>query len=396
MPDRPETLLCIANFASNVGYAWDHIERLFGRVADHLATHGVRTVVAYPKLQTRPRSLEGSAAHAVELDGSLRTRASLDAVTSFIRRENVKTIYLTDRPARSLAYLRLRRAGVRHIVTHDRTSGARMSPTGPKRFLKWILGRIPWVGADSVIAVSDYVARRQIEVGLVPASRVFRVHNAHHAPADIPVPDGSAQRSLGLSPERPLIVAASRASREKGIAHLMRAFDMLVSGVEELSPRPVLVYAGDGPQLPELLSLRNTLGAREDILLPGYRRDAAQLIDAAAIVVVPSVWQDAFPNAVLEAMLRAKPVVATRVGGIPEMIEDGVTGVLVEPADETALAEAMRSLLRDPAKARALGMSARNRAAARFTPERQMRQVAAVLERGFGGPCAELRDSFNN
>ncbi|MGI9076813.1 MAG: glycosyltransferase family 4 protein [Gemmatimonadaceae bacterium] len=394
MRDQPETLLCVANFASNVGYAWDHIERLFGRVADHLATHGIQTIVGYPRLEAPPRTLEGTAARVVELDGSLATLASVNAVTDLIRRENVKTLYLTDRPARSVTYARLRLAGVRHIVVHDRTSGARTPPRGPKRALKWILGRTPLLVADAVVGVSDYVARRQVEVGLIPASRVVRIYNGHPVPIEIPVPDGTAQRLLGVAPERPLIVSASRASKEKGVPHLMRAFDDLMHRSKDLSPRPVLVYAGDGPQLPELRTLKDTLGANADILLPGYRRDAAQLIDGATIVVVPSVWQDAFPNAVLEAMLRAKPIVATRVGGIPELIDDGESGILVAPADERTLGDAMGALLRDPARARALGMMARQRAVVRFTPERQMRQVAAVLERGFGGPCSAVRDAF--
>jgi len=303
-------------------------------------------------------------------------------------------MYLTDRPIGSFAYPFLKGAGVRYLVVHDRTSGARTPPRGAKRALKWILARTPLVMADAVIGVSDYVAKRQVEVGLIPASRVVRVHNGHPVPAEIPVPDGSAQRSLGIGSERPLIVSASRASKEKGITHLMRAFDDLIRCSEDISPRPVLVYAGDGPQLPELRALGDTLGARDDILLPGYRRDAAQLIDGATIVVVPSVWQDAFPNAVLEAMLRAKPIVATRVGGIPEMIEDGVTGILVPPADARALGDAIGALLRDPDRARALGLAARRQAAARFTPERQMRQIAAILERGFGEPCSAVRDAF--
>ncbi|MDQ3516823.1 MAG: glycosyltransferase family 4 protein [Gemmatimonadota bacterium] len=393
MPGRPETLLCVANFASNVGYAWDHIERLFGGVADHLFTHGIQTIVAYPRLETPPRALTGTSARAIELDASLTSPSSRRAVAAIVRRENVKTVYLTDRPALSLAYPQLKRAGVRHLVIHDRTSGARTPPRGAKRVMKWILARTPLVAADAVIGVSDYVAKRQIEVGQIPERRVFRIHNAVAIPAEIP-PDGSAQILLGVAPERPLILSASRASKEKGIPHLMRAFDDLMRHFEGTSARPVLVYAGDGPQLAEFQALRNTLSARDDILLPGYRSDVARLIEGATIVVVPSVWQEAFGNAVLEAMLRAKPIVATRVGGIPEMIEDGVTGILVEPADERALSKAIAGLLRDPSRARALGITARQRATKRFTLERQIHQVAAVLERGFGGPCFAVRDAF--
>jgi glycosyltransferase involved in cell wall biosynthesis len=181
-------------------------------------------------------------------------------------------------------------------------------------------------------------------------------------------------------------LAACRAAREKGIAHLLRAFDRLDVC---LPVRPVLVYVGDGPQLPELRAIRESLESKDDVVLTGYRRDVATLLEGAALCVVPSVWHDAFPTSVLEALLRARPVVATRVGGIPEMVVDGVTGLLVEPGDEAGLAAAMRSLLLDPSRAEQLGQAGRQYARERFSPEEQIRQLAYEIELGFGSPCAE-------
>jgi hypothetical protein len=109
---RP-SLLCFANFCSNTGYAWDFIESLYARVADHLAESGIRTFVAYPEINEPPKSLDGSVAKPVELALSLDGRRSLQPVIEFIRRENVRVLYLTDQPAWSWAYLRLRWAGVR-------------------------------------------------------------------------------------------------------------------------------------------------------------------------------------------------------------------------------------------------------------------------------------------
>jgi len=163
MSDRSETLLCVANFGSNVGYAWDRIERVFGVIADHLLDHDIKTIVAYPRLGTPPRALEGTCARAIELDGSLTSPASVRAVSALVRRENVRTVYFTDRPVVSPAYALLRRAGARRMVVYDHTSGARTPPQGPKRLMKWILARTPLVVADTVIGVSDYVAKRQVE-----------------------------------------------------------------------------------------------------------------------------------------------------------------------------------------------------------------------------------------
>jgi glycosyltransferase involved in cell wall biosynthesis len=123
------------------------------------------------------------------------------------------------------------------------------------------------------------------------------------------------------------------------------------------------------------------------MVLAGYRSDSAIIVSRANVCVVPSVWHDAFPLAVLEAMARARAVIATNVGGIPELIEHDVTGLLVPPGDETALAEAIAALLADPARAARLGEAARERVAERFTPEAQLRRLSALVEEGFGAPC---------
>ena len=124
------TLLCVANYPSNTGFAWDFIERLYARLADHLATHGVRTLVAYPQLPCVPRTLANSAAEPVLLDATLRSVRSLLTTRSFIRREGVRVLYFTDRTAWSWRYPLLRTAGARRILMHDHTSGARTPPRG--------------------------------------------------------------------------------------------------------------------------------------------------------------------------------------------------------------------------------------------------------------------------
>jgi glycosyltransferase involved in cell wall biosynthesis len=389
-PDKP-ALLCVANYRANTGYAWNFIEGLYARVADHLAAHGIRTFVAYPAISSSPRALNGSAAQAVVLDASLDGPSSIRAVQEFIRRESVRVVYFTDHPVRHSAYLLMRRAGAQRILVHDHASGERLRPRALKWVAKWLLARLPGVNADVVITVSDYVARRQVEVGIVPARRVYRVWNGLRVPPRTPADAGSAHDLFGVEVNRPLVGCACRATPEKCVAYLFRAFDRLVGngGVGNLSP--VLVYIGDGPCLAELRDLRDTLSSKDDIIIAGYRPDAAAVLANADVCVVPSVWQDAFPLAVLETMAAGRPIVATSVGGIPEMIEHDVTGLLVPPADEETLAAAIGALLRDRARAGRLGDAARRRVAERFTPERQISELTALIEAGFGGPCDALR-----
>lgn len=377
---RP-ALLFVVNFRSNTGFAWDNIERFFGRVADRLSARGVRTFVAYPRMPEPPRVLTGTDAEPVELDARLGSLASARATLGFVRREGVRVLYLTDRPAWSHWYVLIRTLGRCRIVVHDRKSGGPPRPPVPKRLLKWLLVRVPGLLADVVIAVSEFVRRRQLRVGLVPADRVVRIYNgfdpAERESADEP---SSLRRELGIAPDRPVAVCACRASPEKGVHHLLRAFDRVVARWP-CNARPALVFLGNGPQMEELDRLRHGLDARDDIILGGYRPRAVRRFLDASVFAVPSVWQDAFPSSVLEPMAYGKAVVATAVGGIPEMIVDGRTGLLVPPGDEVALADALESVLRDPALAARLGAAARERVASEFSFAAQLDRTVELLER---------------
>jgi glycosyltransferase involved in cell wall biosynthesis len=367
----PGAILCVANFPANTGYAWDFIEGLYAGIATRLAPRGIRTFVAYPEIPAPPRTLRGTPAQPVVLDARLESLASLRRTIGFIRRERVNVLYLTDRPARSWFYPVLRAAGVRAIIVHDHTSGVRSVPRGVRRLAKWILARVPGLTADRVIAVSDFVAARQRAVGMIPARRVTRVWNSVAVPQH---EEGvrAARRTLGLDATTPVIACTCRATSEKGVDHLLRAFDRLQGG-------PILVYAGDGPAFASLQALRESLPSRDRIRLLGYRADREVLLEAADVCVVPSVWEEAFGLAALEAMARGKPVVATAVGGIPEIIQQGATGLLVPPGDVQRLADAIGSLLRDRVAADRIGANARADVERRFTPERQIARLTELV-----------------
>lgn len=387
---RKGNLLCAVPFPANTGYAWTFIEGLYAAVATRLAVEGMTTYVAYPSIDALPRTLAGSPAQPVALDTSLRSLASLWRTARFLRTHDIRVVYLTDRPSRSVANWWFRLAGVRWLVVHDHTSGARVAPKGLRYFVKWLLARVPPLVADRVITVSDYVADRQLRVNLLPRSRVRRVWNGIPLPL-LPEPAVVARvrAELEIAPGRPLIVCCCRAAPEKGVDHLLIAFDQLAAQVPE---RPVLAYIGDGPQLEELRALRATLNSREDIRLLGYRDNPRDYLGAADLSVVPSVWQDALPLGVLESMALAKPVVATNVGGIPEMLRHGREGLLVPPGDRQALAAALRELLSEPERARAQGVAGRSRVAMDFDPELQIRAIIEQL-RGLDTAAGALRRS---
>ena len=375
------SLLCVVGFPSNTGFAWDFLEGLYARMADILAARGVRTFVAYPEVVSAPASLAGSAADPVELDASLRDDASLAATTAFVANHAVRAMFLIDQPSYNPRYAAIRDAGVRRVVVYDHTSGARTIPHGPKRIAKRLLRRIPAHLPDAILTVSDYVGRRQIEVALTPSELVRTVHNGLPVPDRDPAARAKLRSLLDLEPDRAVIGAAARAAPEKGIDVLLRAYDEAC--VAWGSPPPALVFFGDGPDLERLRGIAADLPCRSHVHLPGYHAGADALLEGADICVVPSVWQDALPLSVLGSMARGNLVIATRVGGVPEMIEDGVSGLLVPPGDVAALAEAMRTAMSDPGLRARLGSAARERVGHRFRPEDQIRRLVESVDPAF-------------
>jgi glycosyltransferase involved in cell wall biosynthesis len=370
-----DSLLCVANFPASTGYAWTAIGRMFAEVSNALATEGIRTLVAYPELDTRAAALAGSAAETLGLDLSLTTPRSIHAAVELVRRENVRAVWLIDRPVVSPAYAALHAAGVRRVVVHDHTSGSRSVRHGLRGLAKSLATRLPWAAADAVMAVSEYVADRQRKAGRVPAGRVQVVPNPVSVPEALR-PAAEVRESLGLSPGRRLVATSGRLTPEKGFADLIAAADALPPDVD------VLVF-GDGPERARLEAQRAALRTGARVRFLGWWPDAPACVAAADVCVVPSRWEEAFCLAAAEPLARGRPLVATRVGAIPELVHDGVTGLLVPPADPPALSAAIRRLLDDPDLAAALGHAGRRHVVATHAWPQAIARMVSVLAPAF-------------
>jgi glycosyltransferase involved in cell wall biosynthesis len=214
--------------------------------------------------------------------------------------------------------------------------------------------------AGWVTACSDDLRARAIALGAA-ADRIetvpYGVDTARFAP-DAEVRDG-VRRALGLG-AGPVLFSAGRLVRKKGFEFLIDAAARLTAAYPSLT----LVLAGDGDLRSDLADRAGSSGAR--VLLCGAQPqdEVARLAAAADVVAIPSVHDehgnvDGLPNFALEALASATPVVATRAGGLPQVIQDGVTGRLVAERDAAGLADAISGLLAQPAAAQAMGRAAR-------------------------------------
>jgi glycosyltransferase involved in cell wall biosynthesis len=185
------------------------------------------------------------------------------------------------------------------------------------------------------------------------------------------------QHSLGLQDEA-VILAVGRLSYEKGIADLLRAAAVLsnTKGV----PNFRLVLVGDGPEREALARLASRLGIEGKLAMAGFQRDTKPYYSIATLMAVSSHTEGS-PNVVLEAMAAGLPIAATAVGGIPEILEEGLTGLMVPPRNPDAMADAILRILTDPEMRLRLGAAARLRAESNFTPEVYKRSLVEFYQK---------------
>ena len=214
--------------------------------------------------------------------------------------------------------------------------------------------------AHSVVANSQ-AAARQLETEGVPASRIKVIANGVSM-------ERFAARATAAARPVSTIVTIANLRREK-------AHEVLLAAAASLAPRyPHLQFqiVGDGPRLAELQSLASRLGIADHVSFLGHREDVPALLAAADAFVLPS-RSEAFPNGAIEAMAAGLPVVASATGGLLDLIDNGQTGLLVEPDNAPALAGAIESLVLSPARAAAMGAAARDEVTRRYSFDRMVR-----------------------
>jgi sugar transferase (PEP-CTERM/EpsH1 system associated) len=231
------------------------------------------------------------------------------------------------------------------------------------------------------IAVSTDLADWLISTVGIRSSRVTQISNGidlqRFSPLIGPRPSLGPQ---GFAPPGTLVVGTvGRMTAVKDQLTLVRAFLYLLQTTLETRNRVRLVMIGDGPLREEARRMLQAANAEHLAWLPGERADIPKVMRGLDVFVLPSL-REGLSNTILEAMASNLPVVATRVGGNPELVEEGKTGMLVPPADPVRLAEAIRTYLIEPARLIRHGQAGRKRAEARFSMESMVNGYLAVYD----------------
>jgi glycosyltransferase involved in cell wall biosynthesis len=271
--------------------------------------------------------------------------------------------------------LAARLLGIPHIW-HAREMLVRNSPfnflLGPRAALS-LISRL----SDRIIATTN-VVRRCFDQK-TDTSKIVVVYNAVDLSAfDIPQTGNAVRRAFHIPMESLLVGEVASLFPIKGYEDLVAA----AAQIRQAIPQAMFIAVGDMPKARYERKIRDLIDSydlQKSFILAGFQSDIASIFSALDLVVLPSRYET-FGRVLVEAMALGKPVIGTNVGGIPEIIEDGVTGLLVPPQSPDKLAEAIITILQNPSLARQIGEAGRQRVRERFSVEQHVARIQEIYE----------------
>jgi glycosyltransferase involved in cell wall biosynthesis len=307
------------------------------------------------------------------------------ALYRLIREEEFDIVHTHMSKAALLGGLAGWLGGAPVVVNTAHNLGSIALPKAWLRGLFWLYDKLLLsITADSVITVTDRLRAEVVARRIVGSSRVRAIPNGlRPRPTLDDTEAGEARNALlaeiGAGPGTLVVGSVARLVWFKGLDALIAA----LPAVAEACPECRLVLVGDGPMRAQLEQQAQALGVGERVAFLGERHDVERMLPAFDVFTLPSV-SEGMPMTILEAMQASRPVVATSVGGVPELVADGESGLLVAPRDPAALADALIRLLGDATLRRAMGASGRDRVQAHFTAA----GMAAATDQLFRGLLA--------
>lgn len=350
---------------------------------DGLRASGQRAaLVAHPDGELRRRAAEGldliPIAPRTEMDLAAAWR-----LARVIKRLAPDVVHAHDPHGVAMAALALSLGGAREGPLPPLVASRRVDfHLKGNSFSRWKYRQV-----DCFIAASEAIRRILVADG-VPEARTATVHEGidpGHVDAAPPV---NVHEAFWLPHDAPVVGNVAALVPHKGQRHLIDAVRLVLPEL----PDARFVILGEGELREHLERQVREHRLEKHVLLPGFRTDVLGCIKGFDLLVMSSVTEG-LGTSLLDAMACGRAIVATRTGGIPEVVEDGVTGRLVPPRDHRAMAAAIVELLRDPARRRQMGAAGRARVVERFTSERMVEETAAVYARVAGTPHATDTES---
>ncbi len=299
----------------------------------------------------------------------------VNEMASLIRREGFSIVHTHGVRANLVGRLAARRARVSRVVTTVHSVLDFDYPRYLDRLVNRMCENLTRRFTSRFIAVSEML-REQLTREGIPRDRITTIYNGLELGQYNPLASGQGVREeLGLNPEQTVAGIIARLHPVKGHDTLLKAMAEVVPDFPDL----VLLVVGSGTERQRLERVTEGLGLKDRVIFTGFRSDIPEVIAALDFLVLPSL-SEGLGLIVMEAMAMQKPVLATRVGGIPEVVTPGRDGLLVPPGDPEALARGIRTLAGDRELASRLAAAARKTIETKFSAEKMGAETAALYQ----------------
>jgi len=308
----------------------------------------------------------GVTVHYIPQGGVLDARC-LKRLTRLLRLYRPAIVHTFLFTADTYGRIAARLAGVGPVICAIRNTVDDM-PRHHRLVNRWLAG---WTSYVTVNA--DAERRSFVAWGGIPDAKIRTIYNGIDVPTDVPSHNGAYRREWNIPERAPVVAMIARLAPQKDHRTFLEAAQRVARAV----PDAQFLLVGDGPRRAQVEQWVAELGLADRARLLGERRDVRQLLNSVDVCVLATHFEGC-SNTLMEAMAAARPVVATNVGGNPELVVDGVTGFLVPPKDPDALGAAIQRLLTDKASATAMGIRGRARMAEQFSMDAAWTKTAAL------------------
>jgi len=353
-------------------------ERNFAQIINRLPKDRYKVMVVCMPGGVFEEEIRGSGAQIRPVDmGSRFNILLIFRLAELMKREGIHIVHSQGGRADFFARIAAKLAKVPKVVSTVAMPVEGYDVGSLRKTVYVALDRFTERFVDRFIVVSQALRKVLILDHKIAHDKVIKIYPGiviedyhHHSPSDKAI-----REEFRIEPDIPIVGAIGRLVWQKGFSFFIHAAKRIVKVFSDVK----FLIVGEGPLHQELKMLSKRLEISEYLVFTGFRRDIPDLLSGMDILVIPSL-KEGLPAVLLEGMAMAKPIVATNIDGISEIIRDGETGLLVPPGDPEALAEAITSLLKDRDKAMTMGRAGRRLIGREFSVEEMVRRTQEVYE----------------
>lgn len=378
---------CIISMRHNLLYVFDNMEfgggeRVFAQIINRLSIERYRIIVACLPTGAFIEKIKRSGVQIKSVDMRKRFNPGvIFQLADLMKREKVDIVHSQGARADFFARIAAKLAGAPIVVSTVPMPVEGFDVNPLRKLIYMAFNRFSERFVDRFMVVSDALEKMMIEKHGIEPQRVVKIYNGIEKDEYcIPDKEIACRRSrfrkeFGLRDDVPVVVAIGRLVWQKGFEYFIEAMPGVLKRFKEAR----FLIVGEGQMEDDLKEKSRRLMLEDRIIFTGFRKDIRDVLASLDVFVMPSLLEG-LPVVLLEAMAMIKPIVATKIEGIIEVLENGVTGLLVSPKDPQILSEAIVDLLIHKDKARQMGLAARKVVEERFGVDIMVQKVEKVYE----------------